>query len=79
MIELETTRKVWDRKLVARMAEAEVGLTKEVLVLTSLLSAAMNYLVARKQLRIFGDLDLGSEEGWREVCDVIERAIGALA
>ncbi|MEM1350070.1 MAG: TetR/AcrR family transcriptional regulator [Myxococcota bacterium] len=77
-IELETTRMNWDRKLVKRIMQAEVGLTKEALVFHSILAAAMNYLVARKQLRVFGDLDLGSEEGWREVFDVIERALTAL-
>lgn len=77
-IELETTRQRWNQRLIERFAQAQVPYTREALVLSSIFSAAFNYLTAREQLKMFGDLDLSSDEGWRELFDVVEKTMRAL-
>jgi AcrR family transcriptional regulator len=73
-IVLEETRERWSARLIEEIRSAGIPLSAEMMMLAGLLSAAINYLTMRgQQIRVFGGMDVHSDEGW----SAIESAIGA--
>lgn len=69
---LEGIREERSAELQAALVGAGLIRTEQQGVLFAVIGAAMNYLLIRGDLRTFGGLDIGSNEGW-------ERAIDAMA
>jgi AcrR family transcriptional regulator len=71
---LEETRERWSQELLAEIQRLGPRPTSQRLVISNLLSAAINYLAMRgRQIRLFGGMDIGSDEGW----EAIEAAVAA--
>lgn len=71
-IELEDVRQRWNEQLVAHLREQGVPVSAEIMEITGLLSAGLNYLAAREGIRRFGGLELGEEAALDEMFDLLE-------
>jgi AcrR family transcriptional regulator len=77
---LEETREAWSDRLLEEVRRAWPSTPSVVFGLATLLSAAMNYLVLRSRgTKVFGGMDLDSEEGWAAIEATITAALRASA
>lgn len=71
---LETEREAWGEEAARVLAGPSLGRRPELLTLTLLLVAGVQYLLLRaRRIRIFGALQLQSDEGWAEIKRHIRR------
>jgi len=76
---LEATRERWSTALFGEAAAAGYPLAGSLPTLLSVFSAAINYLAVRsRHIRVFGGIEIGSDEGWEAIEQAIEDAIRAL-
>ncbi len=63
---LETEREAWGREAARLLGDEDFARRPELLGLTNLLIAGVQHLLLRsRRIRVFGDIDIRSDAGWR--------------